>query len=95
MAQDVGYYENNVTFVEGPFVVVFANGYRIEVELKGAKCPVLPDDSIYHYCKNNHLACHKEQGREPIARTVDILNQKVRDGQIVLHEKGYWYINHV
>ena len=85
MAQIVGYYQDNVTFEEGPFVAVDAWGWRIEVEQKGAKCPVLPDRSIY-----NALRRHK--GKKPgkldtfeeIAPYVDWLNQMVREGKITL-----------
>ena len=92
MAQDVGYYDNDVTFTEGPFVVVYVNGYRIEVEQKGSRCPVLPDKSVYGYCERQKFFCHKMQERKLIAETVDVLNQMVRGGKITLHEKGYWYI---
>lgn len=49
MAKYVGYFENFETpeeeseaFSQGPFVVVDANGYRIEAQVKGNKCPALP-----------------------------------------------------
>lgn len=47
MAQKVSYGANNVTFEEGPFVVVYTSGWRIEVKLDGHPCPILPHSSIY------------------------------------------------
>jgi len=89
MTQTVGYFENNVTYMEGPFVMVNANGYRIEAELKGHYCPVLPDVSIY-------LMLEKEKDKAPgkapdtvIAPLVDWLNEQVKKGRIIL-EGNQW-----
>lgn len=46
MAQRVGYFENNVIYKEGPFVMTNAGGWRIEVEQKGHQCPVMPSMTI-------------------------------------------------
>ncbi len=94
MAQFVGYFEDDVTYTEGPFVVVNANGYRIEVENKKSekKCPCLPPLDIYTLCELYNKTCHKNDDHTIIAATVDWLNQQVKDGVIVLNEKGYWYV---
>jgi hypothetical protein len=93
MAQEIGYWEDNVTYEEGPFVVCRLwgdSGWRIEVENKGGKCPILPDlsisrlrDSLGHEkCTHNKLL---------ICSYCDELNHLVKTGDIKMHEKGYWY----
>lgn len=84
MAQLVGYFEDNVKYTEGPFVVVSAGGYRIEVELKEHHCPVLPDLSVYALLQRNGFNPHKENRIEEAEKKVDWLNQQVREGKIVL-----------
>jgi hypothetical protein len=91
MAQEVGWGEDNVVFEEGPFVVVNAGGYRIEVEQKEHHCPVLPDQSIYNL-RFNHLNCpkkYKYNNIEDAKKVVDILNGMVRSGHIVLEGKAW------
>jgi hypothetical protein len=91
MAQEVGYFENHVKYTEGPFVIVDANGWRIEVELKEYHCPVLPEDTIYQLCKEKlgrRLA--KFDHKSDAATLCDWLNQEVRQGSIVLDNR--WWI---
>lgn len=76
MAQVVRYFEDNVTFKEGPFVIVNACGWRIEVEHPGGKCPILPDISIYHWYKDNfgkHMGKFPIDEAEKICDTLNIL----------------------
>jgi hypothetical protein len=98
MAKYVGYFENFETpeeeteaFSEGPFVVVNAGGHRIEVQFKGNKCPALPMPDIYSLCELHGKTCHKGDDEKIIA-TVDWLNEQVKAGIIICHEKGYWYV---
>ena len=90
MAQVIGYYENNVTFTEGPFVICnpLANGWRIEVELKGHHCPVLPDLSICRLMESHgwHGKTHDENKAADIC---DWLNGLVRCGSIVLYGNSW------
>lgn len=85
MAQRVGYFENNVIYTEGPFVMTEAlyPDYRIEVEIKGHMCPAFPDLSIYELLEMEGIDWHKGKA-EKIAPVVDWLNQKVREGIITL-----------
>lgn len=89
MAQIVGWGENNVMFTNGPFVIVNINGWRIEAELRGHHCPVLPGNSIYQIEKKLGLN-GKTWDRELAAQVCDRLNQMARTGEIVLHENGWW-----
>lgn len=95
MAQIIGYFEDDIVLTEGPFVICdpCGNGWRIEVELKGHKCPVLPDASIYRI--EERLGLHGKTNNQKQAEMVcDTLNRMVRDGKIVLdgkiwvHKKG-------
>jgi hypothetical protein len=86
MAQTVGYFEDTNRFAEGPFVLCEkAGNFRIEAEMKGQKCPVLPDVSIlpliYGY--------ESFGAKEPRERLVDWLNGLVRVEAIVC-EGGVW-----
>ena len=84
MAQVVGWFENDVKFTEGPFVIVNANGWRIEVELVGHHCPVLPSISVIKIAKR--LGLHgKTYNKELAAVVCDSLNTKVQAGEIILH----------
>jgi len=84
MAQIVYYMENNVEYTEGPFVLVEAGGWRIEVELKGHHCPVLPDISIYKLLEAHRLYSGKSDDQQKVANVVDWLNGQVRLGRIAL-----------
>lgn len=91
MAQVVGYWEDNVVYREGPFVVVElgdGDDYRVEVENKTSekKTPCLPDSSIYFFLNFSQ----RTRGRlEEVTRTVDFLNQNVKNGCITCRE-GTW-----
>jgi hypothetical protein len=93
MAQIVGYYENDVKYKEGPFVICnpLGNGWRIEVELKGHYCPVLPDLSIYPIIRALGLN-GKTHDKNLITRICDALNRMVADGEVVLVRK-MWCAN--
>lgn len=90
MAQVVGYFQNNVTFTEGPFVIVERNGWRIEVEQKGCNWSILPDSSIYKIVERRFGLCGKTTDRSLIEKVCDGLNQMVRDSAIVLSPHGTW-----
>lgn len=86
MAQAIGYWDDNVVFTEGPFVICnpLGNGWRIEVELKEHHCPVLPDLSIYHLKKQLGMT-GKTMNVELAEGVCDTLNQMVQDGKIILN----------
>ncbi len=85
MAQVIGYFENDVTFEEGPFVICnpCGNGWRIEVEQKEYHCPVLPDMTIYPI-KDRLGMRYKTNDHSLAERVCDSLNEMVRNDQIVL-----------
>lgn len=87
MAQIVGYWQDNVEFEEGPFVMVHAGGWRIEVEVKNHKCPCLPELSIYNLLDAHSRRIYKTGSSALAAQTVDWLNEQVRAGKIVLQGK--------
>ncbi len=93
MAQQVGYSENNVTYTEGPFVIVYAiSGWRIEVELKGHVCPTFPHVSISYLQKrvNKNWPEGKTQDQKVASKWCDYLNKLVKNGQIKENEYGLW-----
>jgi len=92
MAQFVGYFEDDVEFAEGPFVVVDIFGYRIEVEYKGAKCPALPDVSIYRLREALGHPWGKTTNRDLAIKMCDELNALVREERIVLHPNGKCWV---
>lgn len=87
MAQIVGYFENNVTFTEGPFVLVYINGWRIEAEHLMADCPVLPDSSIYEIKNGLGWTAGKTEDKALAIKVCDELNKMVVRGEIVLDGK--------
>ncbi len=88
MAQTVGYFEDNIEYREGPFVIVPLYGtYRIEVEFKGHKCPITTDISIYRWRESIGRA--RSLGRDKAADVCDKLNQLVKDEVVVLKD-GIW-----
>lgn len=89
MAQVIGYCQNDVIFEEGPFVIVNANGWRIECELKGHYCPVLPDSSIYKLREYWGYQPGKFREQREAEELCDRLNQAVKDGVIVLDGKSW------
>lgn len=100
MAKTIGYYEDFETseaaaeaYSEGPFVVCSCFGdARIEVENKNGKCPCLPYKDIYALCELYNKPCHKSSNFQEIRDTVDWLNEQVKIGVIICHERGYWYV---
>lgn len=90
MAQKVGYFENNVTFKEGPFVLVDAGGWRIEVKLRGHHCPVLPHSSIYPIKERLGWPLGKINDTVRATLVCDKLNEMVRAGKIVEQDNGLW-----
>jgi len=93
MAQICGYFEDNVIYTEGPFVMVQAFGWRIEAEVKGHKCPTLPDIGIYKLLETNNKQAHKTDNKEKIIESVDWLNLQVKNGLIIQNEYGIYVTN--
>jgi hypothetical protein len=91
MAQEVGYFEDDVEYTEGPFVIVnpMGNGWRIEVELVGHRCPVLTDSSIHELRLKNGWPTGKLNSKAQAAELCDWLNSKVRDGIIEQVRNGW------
>ena len=92
MAQRVGYFEDNVVFTEGPFVMVNANGWRIESsdgQEHGCNC-VHIDRSVRMLAVGLGYQGKRDDPAlvEPI---VDKLNKLVREEVIVQRESGTWY----
>jgi len=94
MAQVVGYMDNHVEFKEGPFVICNAlgNGWRIEVELKGHICPVLPDASIYELIKRLRMYPGKFVEKAKAEKLCNLLNRLVKHGGIRL-KNNQWVAN--
>jgi hypothetical protein len=90
MAQVVGYFEDDVVYAEGPFVICnpMGNGWRIEAELKGVNHPVLPDTSIYELKRSLGLN-GKTMDRSLAERVCDQLNKMVCAKQIVLSNRQW------
>ena len=90
MAQRVGYFQDTTEcYSEGPFVMVNAGGWRVEVGNKDMKCPTLPDCSIYGFLREQHLPDGKTDDEALAACIVDYLNAKVKDGTLVVNKYGY------
>jgi hypothetical protein len=90
MAQEVDYFEDGVTFTEGPFVICnpLGNGWRIEAEIKGSPCPGLPDASIYDLLEIEGIDRGKYRYREVAEKICNQLNTWVREGRVILDPKG-------
>jgi hypothetical protein len=91
MAQVIGLWENlkEDDYTEGPFVVAPINGpgdCRVEVFMRGRKCPVLPDQTIYNYFKRH--SCKLRGEPSTIGPIVDALNVLWADGIIGANEHG-------
>ena len=88
MAKEAGYYDNPTEeqsidlYSEGPFVIVNAAGWRIEVQLEGHHCPILPHHTIYNLSREWGYPPGKYE-RDRAARLCDRLNKSVKSGQIV------------
>lgn len=90
MAQVVGYFQNDVVFTEGPFVIVYAGGWRIEVEQKDKNHPIMTTLSIDRHIKRLGIPYGKTRDQELAATVCDGLNAMVRAGEIVLTDWGSW-----
>lgn len=90
MAQVVGYFRDNVTYTEGPFVIVYAGGWRIEVEQKDKIHPVMTSLSIDRIIKRLGIPYGKTRDQELAATVCDSLNAMVRAGEIILTDWGSW-----
>ncbi len=90
MAQWVGYYDDNIVYVEGPFVIcggpVGAKVGRIECEFKGHHTCVTPHASV------RPLIDTKRRERVSKAAIVDYLNSEAREGRIVCNKDGVWVV---
>jgi len=94
MAKLVGYFDDNVTFDEGPFVLTnpLNNGYRVEVQIKESGTPVLPAVCIYEFLELNGFDPCKSRDIEKAKAKVDFLNHNVSDGVIKKSDKGIWKV---
>lgn len=86
MAQQVGYFANHVLMTEGPFVIVNAHGWRIEVDRVRARCPGLISDATHALTRRTHAFPGKVALRQQAEAVCDHLNQLVRAGLIVYDE---------
>lgn len=88
MAQIVGYWQDNVTYTEGPFVLCGSphpgSVSRIECEAKGHHCPVMVQFSIYQM-----LDAKRPGWRKDKCAAVDWLNEQVREGAIILRDRTW------
>lgn len=90
MAQQVSYFEDNVKYEEGPFVLTEIWGdYRIEVEIDGQTCPALPASEIYALLDRHGFQSKKTYHRELIATAVDWLNLQAANG-VIAKRDGRW-----
>ena len=65
MAIRVEYFKNTIDcYHEGPFVMVPAAGWRIEVDI-GSHCPALPDSSIYGFLREQCFRDRTKYQRQP------------------------------
>jgi hypothetical protein len=97
MAVQVGYFEDFHTpeeeaeaYREGPFVIVNANGFRIEAQVVGHKCPAMPDLSVFKLREQWGYRLGKFD-RDKATELCDRLNEAVREGKIVLNGK-HWMV---
>ena len=87
MAQEIQYNDNNVTYTEGPFVIVnhpHHSLWRIEVERKHCSCPVPPEYEIYDLCANSGRALGWLNHNDAV-NLCNRLNYLVSMSLIVLH----------
>jgi hypothetical protein len=93
MAQKVGYFENDVVFTEGPFVLVNVGGWRIEVwNGRDTGCnSVVPGASIYRLKEQLGWPVGKMTNTELAERVCNTLNEMVKSGKIELtiRDNGY------
>jgi len=95
MAQQVAYFANNVVYTEGPFV--HSSIGRIEVEMPGHHCPVLPDPSVYYLLDAERRDYHHgaKVGIEKLGPVIDFLNQQVIMGRIQLKNRLWIAVQYV
>jgi hypothetical protein len=97
MAVTVGYFEGTEkspidrerAYAEGPFVLVYAYGWRIEVDNPSGVCPALPSMSVYKLRKKLGYPLGKFSEFEKACELCDKLNGLVKEG-IVVEKDGYW-----
>jgi hypothetical protein len=78
-------------FSEGPFVMVNALGqWRIECQMVGGHCPVMPSSSIYDLLRIEGIHYAKSSDELAVGRTVDWLNARVKEGVITLRNNRIW-----
>jgi len=85
--QTVDYYDDDVVFEHGPFVVCRVTGMdhcRIEVAASNSKCPVFLNASVYKMLRAKTECPEGCTHYDKIAPWVEWLNNRVRDGEIVL-----------
>jgi hypothetical protein len=99
MAQIVGYWDDEVEFEDGPFVLTnpCGNGFRIECQppygVNKPGCPCLPDISIYNWRHTfTKWGVGKTNDKELATYVVDQLNIMVLDGVVIRSDKGFWTI---
>lgn len=97
MAVEVKYFEGTKenpidrnVFREGPFVIVWTTGYRIEVDNPNGYCSCLPDRSIYDLRESLGYELGKGT-KERISVICDHLNSLVKSGRVIQRESGLWY----
>lgn len=83
MAKFAGYFDDNpdVDYSEGPFVVVYVNGFRIECKHPSANWPVLPDNHIYAIMRGLGLD-GKTENKNLAIRVCDTLNTMVTEKRL-------------
>jgi hypothetical protein len=95
MAKTVGYFENFteeskiLASSEGPFVLVWANGWRIEQILGECNCPVMPSLSILLLKEKLGWGPGKLEDFERAAAVCDSLNGMVRSGKIEFKQSSW------
>jgi hypothetical protein len=94
MAQHVHYFEDfpqdDEHFPEGPFVIMEFNGWRIEVQNPGGKCPCLPDSSIYRLIEKTCYGPGKWDNEETAIAICNMLNSMVHKGKIIKDSRDNW-----
>jgi len=91
MAQIVDYFQENIEFTEGPFVLCRTPaGYRIECESKSHLFTVVLDFSILLFLEKQLYYDPNDLSKKANKPWVDHLNNLVREGKIVLEDTGSW-----
>ena len=90
MAQEVAYCEKDIFFSEGPFVIMFAYDWRILVESKGDRYPIIPNQSIWRFANDMLNPFESFEFKEDAEELCDWLNEQVELGAIKLNNKNQW-----